>query len=109
MLRMKLLMAVFFLTATASQAQQRFFTKTGKVSFSSKGAMEDIEAKNKTVSAVIDSKTGAIQFALQMKGFEFEKKLLQEHFNENYVESDKYPKAEFKGTILNNSEMVKNG
>ena len=67
--------------------------------------MEDIEAKNKTVAAVVDSKTGAIQFSAQMKGFEFEKKLMQEHFNENYVESNKFPKSEFKGTITNNSEI----
>ena len=46
-----------------------------------------------------------MQFAIQMKGFEFEKQLMQQHFNENYVESDKYPKAEFKGTISNNSTI----
>ena len=100
-----LIVVVFILTATALQAQDRYFTKTGKIEFSSKGSMEDIEAKNKTVSAIIDVKTGAVQFALQMKSFEFEKKLMQEHFNENYVESDKYPKAEFKGVISNNSEI----
>ena len=60
---------------------------------------------------MIDSKSGAIQFSVQMKGFEFEKKLMQQHFNENYVESDKFPKGEFKGTITNNSEVnyTKNG
>ncbi len=93
------------MTASVSFAQGRFYTKTGKIDFFSKASLEDIEAKNKTVTAVIDSKTGAIQFAVQMKGFEFEKKLMQEHFNENYVESDKFPKAEFKGTITNNSEI----
>ena len=40
-----------------------------------------------------------------MKGFEFEKKLMQQHFNENYVESDKFPKGEFKGSIINNSDV----
>ena len=93
------------MTASVSFAQGRFYTKTGKIDFFSKASLEDIEAKNKTVTAVIDSKTGAIQFAVQMKGFEFEKKLMQEHFNENYVESDKFPKAEFKGTITNNAEI----
>jgi len=91
--------------ATISQAQDRYFTKSGKIEFFSKAPMEDIEAKNKTATAVLDTKTGAIQFSVQMKGFEFEKALMQEHFNENYVESDKYPKAEFKGTITNNSEI----
>jgi polyisoprenoid-binding protein YceI len=87
------------------QAQDRFYTKTGKIDFFSKAPMEDIEAKNKTVTAVLDKKNGAIQFAVQMRGFEFRKALMQEHFNENYVESDKFPKAEFKGTVTNNSQI----
>ena len=95
----------FLLSATIGFAQDRYFTKTGKIDFYSKAPMEDIEAKNKTVTAVIDTKTGAMQFAVQMKGFEFEKKLMQEHFNENYVESDKFPKGEFKGSITNNQDI----
>lgn len=93
------------LLATAADAQDRYFTKTGKIEFTSKAPLEDIEAKNKTVTAVLDKKTGALQFSLQMKGFEFEKALMQEHFNENYVESSKYPKAEFKGNVVNNSAV----
>jgi len=93
------------LTVSVSFGQGKFYTKTGKVSFISKAPLEEIEGKNKTVTAVVDSKTGAMQFAIQMKGFEFEKQLMQQHFNENYVESDKYPKAEFKGTISNNSTI----
>lgn len=89
----------------AAHAQDRYFTKTGKIDFSSKAPLEDIEAKNKTVTAVLDTKTGAVQFEVQMKGFEFEKKLMQEHFNENYVESGKFPKATFKGNVANNSAV----
>jgi polyisoprenoid-binding protein YceI len=100
-----ILMLALVLSASMSFAQGRYFTKTGKIDFYSKAPMEDIQGTNKTVSAVIDSKSGAMQFAVQMKGFEFEKKLMQEHFNENYVESNKYPKAEFKGTISNNSDI----
>jgi len=92
-------------TSSVSFGQGKFYTKTGKISFFSKAPLEEIEGKNKTVTAVVDSKSGAIQFAVQMKGFEFEKQLMQQHFNENYVESDKYPKAEFKGTISNNSAI----
>jgi polyisoprenoid-binding protein YceI len=106
MLKMKLiLLMIIVVTGSVSFAQSKFYTKTGKVSFYSKAPLEEIEGKNKTVTAVIDSKTGAIQFAAQMKGFEFEKQLMQQHFNENYVESDKYPKTEFKGNITNNSEI----
>ncbi len=97
--------AGLFLFATAVNAQDRYFTKTGKIEFTSKAPLEDIEAKNKTVTAVLDTKTGALQFSVQMKGFEFEKALMQQHFNENYVESDKYPKAEFKGALANNAAV----
>ena len=98
-------LALLVLFAGSINAQDRYFTKTGKIDFSSKAPLEDIEAKNKTVTAVLDTKTGAIQFKVQMKGFEFEKALMQEHFNENYVESGKYPEANFKGTAANNSTV----
>ena len=104
-------LASFVLFTVAVNAQDRYFTKTGRIEFYSKAAMEDIEAKNNTVTAVLDSKTGAMQFSVQMKGFEFEKALMQEHFNENYVESGKFPKAEFKGALTNNASVnySKNG
>lgn len=105
MIKKNLMIAALVLASTFTFAQGRYFTKTGKISFYSKAALEDIEGRNKTVTAVIDSKTGALQFAAQMKAFEFEKQLMQQHFNENYVESDKYPKGEFKGTITNNSAI----
>ncbi|MGN6400165.1 MAG: YceI family protein [Flavisolibacter sp.] len=91
--------------SVTSQAQDKYFTKTGKIEFSSRASMEDIDAKNKTVAAILDTKTGALQFSALMKGFEFPKALMQEHFNENYVESDKYPKAEFKGSVTNNANI----
>lgn len=99
------LMLTLVMGTALTFAQNKFYTKTGKINFLSKAPVEDIEAKNKTVTAVIDAKSGAMQFAVQMKGFEFEKKTMQKHFNENYVESDKFPKAEFKGTISNNSNI----
>lgn len=100
-----IVMLALVMAASVSFAQDKFYTKTGKITFYSKAPLEEIEGKNKTVTAVIDSKSGAIQFAVQIKGFEFEKQLMQQHFNENYMESDKYPKAEFKGTITNNSDI----
>jgi polyisoprenoid-binding protein YceI len=100
-----IIFSLIVLGCSYAQAQSRYFTKTSKITFFSEAPLEDIEAINKTASAVLDPKTGAIQFSVLMKGFEFEKAMMQEHFNENYVESDKFPKAEFKGTILNNSEI----
>ncbi|MBY0537089.1 MAG: YceI family protein [Chitinophagaceae bacterium] len=99
-----LLVALLFITSSA-QAQDKFFTKTGKIYFDCTGGIEKIEATNKSTTCVLDSKAGLIQFSVLLKGFEFEKALMEEHFNENYVESDKFPKATFAGTITNNSEI----
>ncbi|MER3498981.1 MAG: YceI family protein [Chitinophagaceae bacterium] len=98
-----LLLTVVMLTTTA---QDKYFTKTGKIFFKcTKSPLENIEATNKSATCVVDTKTGAMQFAVMMKGFEFERALMQEHFNENYVESHKYPKADFKGQIVNNDAI----
>ena len=86
-------------------AQERFFTKTGKIVFLSNAPLENIEAVNKTAGAVFDKQTGAVQAAVLMRGFEFKKALMQEHFNENYVESGKYPSAELRGTVLNHQQL----
>ncbi len=97
----KILITVLFtaLAIPGVHAQSKYFTKSGTITFSSKTALEDIEAKNQKATCVIDTKTGAIEVAVLMKAFEFEKALMQEHFNENYVESDKYPKSTLKGKI----------
>ena len=105
-MKMKLLFGLFLASATVSvQAQVKFFTKSGNISFYSKASLENIEAHNKTVTCVLDSKSGNLQFAVMMKAFEFDKALMQEHFNENYIESSKFPKSEFKGQVVNNPEI----
>src|SRR4051812_38889326 len=93
------------LLAISVYSQEKFYTKSGKISFYSKATVENIEAHNRSVTCVLDSKTGNLQFSVQVKGFEFEKALMQEHFNENYLETDRFPKAEFKGQIVNNGEI----
>ncbi len=90
--------------AMTSSAQQ-YFTKNGNVSFFSKTNMEDIKADNNQVMSVLDSKTGGLQFSLLNKGFHFDKALMEEHFNENYMESNKFPKSTFKGTIADISKI----
>lgn len=104
MLKLSLLVAAVLLS-TLLAGQEKFFTKSGNISFYSKTQIENIEAHNRGITCVLDTKTGSIQFAALMKGFEFKKALMQEHFNENYVESDKYPRAEFKGQVVNNSSI----
>lgn len=95
-------LCLFTLSHSSLWAQDKFFTKSGRIFLdaTAKNSPEKINAENKTVTCVLDTKTGNIQFAVLMKGFSFERALMQEHFNENYVESDKYPKAEFKGAIV---------
>lgn len=84
---------------------QKFFSKTGKISFSSAATMEKIEATNSSASTVIDLGSGNMEWAVLIQGFQFEKSLMKEHFNENYMESTKYPKAVFKGKIDNLSDV----
>lgn len=87
-------------------AQEKYYTKTGYIDFYSEAPLENITAKNENVAAFIDISTGEVQFAVLMKSFQFEKALMQEHFNENYVESHKFPKATFKGNIENYDQSM---
>ena len=102
----KMLYLVLFVMSTGSAiAQQKYFSKAVKISFFSKSPLENIEAVNNKGLCVWDVATGQIELSVLMKGFEFEKGLMQEHFNENYVESDKYDKAIFTGTIDNSKSV----
>ncbi|MGB9746937.1 MAG: YceI family protein [Bacteroidales bacterium] len=87
-------------------SQERYFTKTAHIRFYSHTPAEDIEAGNNMVSSIIDTKSGNVAFTLLMKSFEFKKALMQEHFNENYAESDKFPKATFSGKVVNFNENM---
>jgi len=99
---MKMLLTIAFLVTAVfgSIAQDKFFTRDGFVKFYSSTPVEDILAENNKLTAVLDESTGKIEFAALMKAFKFEKALMEEHFNENYVESSTYPKATFKGEIV---------
>lgn len=105
---MKNILSVIILSILFSAnaiAQNRFFTRSGKVYFLSEAPLEKIDAKNAQATSVFDASTGQFEFAVLMKAFEFEKALMMEHFHENYVESDKYPKSVFKGEIVNISKI----
>lgn len=99
----KIIFLLIALLPLGLSAQDRYFTKAGTISFdaTSDQSPEEVIGRNRTASAVLDTKTGNLLFVVLMKGFEFKKALMQEHFNENYVESDKFPKAEFKGQVAN--------
>lgn len=88
-------------------AQSKFMTRGGHISFFSSSIIEDIEARNDKVAAVFDLVSGQIAFSVPIHDFQFKRTLMQEHFNENYLESEKYPKATFTGQLLNNVQVFK--
>lgn len=96
---------MFALLATVSVSAQKYITKNGYIRFFSSTPVEDIEAHNRQVNSALDQKTGDFVFKVLMKSFQFEKALMQEHFNENYVESDKFPNATFSGKVKNIGEI----
>lgn len=99
------IVASILICASGANAQSMYFTRNGKVSFFSKTSMENIDAVNNEVFSIIDAQKGEIAFAILVKSFKFEKALMEEHFNENYMESGKFPKATFNGKITNFSSV----
>jgi polyisoprenoid-binding protein YceI len=92
-------------------AQNRYYTRQGNISFYSEAPIENIEAHNTQVSSFVNFDTGELVFSVPMKAFNFRKSLMQTHFNENFVESDKYPRSTFKGAIadIKNVNLQQNG
>ena len=100
--------AIAAITLFVAPAQaQKLFTRDGVVSFdaTSANSPEAIKGVNKSGTCVLDKSSGAVEMAVLVKGFLFEKALMQEHFNENYLESSKFPKATFKGKLDNASAV----
>jgi len=99
--------SILFLTGFS----QKYMTKNGYIGFFSHTPMEDIKAENNQVAGVLDTSTGDIVFQVLIKSFRFEKALMEEHFNENYMDSEKFPKSVFRGKITNIStiDFSKNG
>ncbi len=90
---------------------QVYLTRNGKITFFSRAPLENIEAINNDVTSILDTKKGEFAFVVLIKSFRFKKALMQEHFNENYMESRTFPKAIFKGNItgLSKINFVKDG
>ena len=99
-----IILLVFATLAGSAHAQKIYSTKTGSISFFSNAPLQDIEAKTNEVESKLAS-NGQIVFALLIKDFQFDNQKMEDDFNENYMESTKYPKAYFKGNITNISEV----
>lgn len=98
------LLVIIFVLAEA----QVYTTRNGFIGFYSRTPLEDIKAENKQVYAFIDTGKKMLAFNLLVKGFSFTKRLMQDHFNENYLESDKYPNARFSGSYNGDVDLMKN-
>lgn len=96
---MKKLFWLLITVLPGSVSAQKFISETSTVTFFSKATIEDIAARNEKSMALLDVGTGDIACSIPVKDFTFEKSLMQEHFNEKYMETEKYPKASFQGKV----------
>jgi len=96
---MKKLTLLLCLALPPGVVAQKFISEKSTIFFFSKATIENIAARNEKAMAVFDTSTGEVAFSVPVKDFVFEKKLMQEHFNEKYLESEKFPKATFQGKL----------
>lgn len=107
---MKKVVSLFiFCIATHIAFAQIYMAKNCDITFFSKSPLENIEAINKSAKPILNTASGAIQIKISIIAFKFEKPLMEEHFNENYMESDVYPDAFFKGKINETIDYTKDG
>jgi len=91
--------------AVNSSAQNIYKCTESNISFFAGTSVEDIDAVSTQASSFLNIETGEVAMSIPMNSFKFKESLMQEHFNENYVESEKYPKAEFSGKIENPTKV----
>lgn len=96
---LKIMASLALVLSLGSLSAQKLMTRNGMVKFYSAAPLENIEAVNSQTSSVLDLDKGQFAFLVPIKGFIFEKALMQEHFNERYLESDKYPNGKFQGSM----------
>jgi polyisoprenoid-binding protein YceI len=94
-----ILILLVFISQTISA--QKYISKNGHIWFYASTPLENIEAHNNQTVSILNPEDGTLQFSILIKSFEFKVALMQEHFNENYMESDKIPKAGFTGKLTN--------
>lgn len=90
---------VLFIVMGLNASAQKYVLEKSSVTFYSEAAIENITAKNEKASSVLNSETTEVAFSIPIREFQFAKKLMQEHFNEKYLESEKFPKSTFSGKI----------
>jgi YceI-like domain len=107
---MKYISIILLAWMSINQAGQDVYTcKNAKINLYSSAPIEDIEATSTTGVSVYNPATGELAFSLPIRSLHFEKSLMEEHFNSEYMESDKYPKATFKGKMQEHPDLTKDG
>jgi len=104
----KLFILVLMVASTTAFGQGKFISKNAYISFYSLTPMEDILGESNEAVSILNGETGEIGFQAIMTTFHFRRALMEEHFNENYMESNKFPKSKFNGKIEGfNKDMLK--
>ena len=106
---MKLFVLLIFFIPAFSCDAQIYSCRQGEISFYSEAPLENIEAHTNNVNSFLNLSTKEVAFVIPIRGFHFAKALMQEHFNEKYMESDQYPNATYKGKLGNEADLTKNG
>lgn len=104
-----LLFIILLIKTTGPNPASLLICRNVSITLFSEAPLENIEARSGTGVSVLNATTGELQFTVPIRSFEFKKKLMQEHFNENYMESDKYPNARFKGKLLEKIDLETDG
>ena len=108
-MKTKIFFLFSFLTFSSIGYSQIYTGKSTVISFFSHGPIEDIAATSKSAQVILNAAKNEIAIKVTVKGFDFDKELMQEHFNEKYMESDKYPYATFTGKIMDTLNYKKDG
>lgn len=105
----KIIFTLFTVINITTFAQTKYFTRNGVISFISDAPMEKIHGDNKQVNVILNPQTNEVAYKVVMKSFLFEKQAMTDHFNNDYLETDKLPNATFTGKIVDKIDFTKNG
>jgi hypothetical protein len=106
---MKFIVVILLSLVAFTTTPDLYVSRNARISIFSHALIEDIKADSKSGLSVYNPSTGELDFSLQISSLQFDKAFMQQHFNSDYMESDKYPKAIFKGKILEHVDVTRDG
>src|SRR4051812_42398287 len=104
-----IIISIVFAAVFNGNSKNIFVCNSGEVTFFSEAPVENIDATSKSMHSILNTSNNEIVFVVAMRSFQFKKALMEEHFNEKYLESDKYPNGSYKGKIDETIDYSKNG